>query len=252
MIDEENFANRGDAQYVREASEKSFKRLGLDYIDLYYVHRIDKDVPIEETVGAMKELVDAGKVKYLGLSECSSDTLRRAYAVHPIACVQIEYSPFSLDIEREEIGLLKTCRELGVAVVCYSPLGRGMLTGRYRCVEDLDDGSFLGMMPRFSKENFPKNLILVDQLSSIAKKKGCTTGQLTLAWVLAQGDDFIPIPGTSKIKNLDENAAAINVKLSKEEIEEIRQLCEKADVAGERYPPSMCAELYGDSAPKKS
>ncbi|CAF4233342.1 unnamed protein product, partial [Adineta steineri] len=133
---------RGDAEYVQQASEKSLKRLDLDYVDLYYVHRIDKTVPIEETVGAMKKLVDAGKVKYLGLSECSSDTLRRAYAVHPIACVQIEYSPFSLDIERNEIGLLKTCRELGVALVCYSPLGRGLFTGQYKSPDDFEEGDF--------------------------------------------------------------------------------------------------------------
>jgi len=199
----------------------------------------------------MKELVDAGKVKYLGLSECSSDTLRRAHAVHPIACVQIEYSPFSLDIEREEIGLLKTCRELGVAIVCYSPLGRGILGGQLKSPDDLEENDWRRRLPRFSKENFQKNLQLVDQLTALGKKKGCTPGQLTLAWILAQGDDFILIPGTSKIKNLEENAAAAEVKLSKEEIQEIRQACEQADVAGERYPEGMSASLYGDSAPKK-
>jgi aryl-alcohol dehydrogenase-like predicted oxidoreductase len=199
----------------------------------------------------MKELVDAGKVKYLGLSECSSDTLRRAYAVHPIACVQIEYSPFSLDIERDEIGLLKTCRELGVAIVCYSPLGRGMLTGQYKSADDFEEGDFRKSQPRFSKENFAKNLQLVNQLTTIANKKGCTPGQLTLAWILAQGDDFIPIPGTSKIKNLEENAAAAQIKLSKEEIQEIRQYVENADVAGERYSANLAASLFADSAPKK-
>jgi aryl-alcohol dehydrogenase-like predicted oxidoreductase len=199
----------------------------------------------------MKELVNAGKVKYLGLSECSSDTLRRAYAVHPIACVQIEYSPFSLDIEREEIGLLKTCRELGVAIVCYSPLGRGILTGQYKSPDDFEENDFRKFLPRFTKENFPKNLQLVDQLTALGKKKGCSPGQLTLAWILAQGDDFIPIPGTSKIKNLEENAAAAQIKLSKEEVQEIRQACEKADVVGERYPEAMSASLFADSAPKK-
>ncbi len=230
---------------------KVFKRLGFNSVGLYYVRRIDKTVPIEETVGALKELVDAGKVKYIGLSECSSDTLRRAYAVHPIACVQIEYSPFSLDIEREEIGLLKTCRELGVAIVCYSPLGRGMLTGQIRSLDDFEPTDFRRYAPRFSKENFPKNLELVDQLTAIAKKKNCTPGQLTLAWILAQGEDFIPIPGTTKIKNLEENAAAAQIKLSKEEVQEIRQACEKAAVAGERYPAEFSAGLFGDSAPKK-
>ncbi|CAF1311536.1 unnamed protein product [Adineta steineri] len=250
--DWKSFSIRGDAEYVRQASEKSLKRLGLDYIDLYYAHRIDKSVPIEETVGAMKELVDAGKVKYLGLSECSSDTLRRACAVHPIACVQIEYSPFSLDIERDEIGLLKTCRELGVAVVCYSPLGRGILGGQIKSPDDFEADDFRRMLPRFSKENFPKNLELVNQLTALAKQKGCTTGQLTLAWILAQGDDFIPIPGTSKIKNLEENAGATEIKLSKKEIQEIRDACEKADVQGERYPPMFTALASGDSAPKKN
>jgi len=199
----------------------------------------------------MKELVNAGKVKYLGLSECSSDTLRRAYAVHPIACVQIEYSPFSLDIEREEIGLLKTCRELGVAIVCYSPLGRGILTGQYKSPDDFEENDFRKFLPRFTKENFPKNLQLVDQLTALGKKKVCTPGQLTLAWILAQGDDFIPIPGTSKIKNLEENAGAAQIKLSKEEVEEIRQACGKADVVGGRYPEAVSTTLFADSAPKK-
>ncbi|CAF1400305.1 unnamed protein product [Adineta steineri] len=243
---------RGDAEYVHQANEKTLKRLGLDYVDLYYAHRIDKTVPIEETVGAMKELVDAGKVKYLGLSECSSDTLRRACAVHPIACVQIEYSPFSLDIERDEIGLLKTCRELGVAIVCYSPLGRGVLSGQIKSPDDLEEGDFRKMLPRFSKENFPKNLALVNQLTALAKEKDCTTGQLTLAWILAQGDDFIPIPGTSKIRNLEENAGAAQVKLSKEEVKNIRDACEKADIQGDRYPPQFSDHVFGDSAPKKN
>jgi len=251
FVKDGKFSVRGDAEYVREAIDRSLKRLGLDYVDLYYAHRIDKTVPIEETVGAMKELVDAGKVKYLGLSECSSDTLRRAYAVHPIACVQIEYSPFSLDIERDEIGLLKTCRELGVDIVCYSPLGRGMLTGQYKSPDDFEENDFRKSQPRFSKENFPKNLQLVDQLTALANKKGCTPGQLTLAWILAQGDDFIPIPGTSKIKNLEENAGAAQIKLSKEEIKEIREFCEQADVAGERYSANFTSSVFADSAPKK-
>ena len=202
-------------------------------------------------MGVMKELVQSGKVKYIGLSECSSDTLRRAYAVHPIAAVQIEYSPFSLEIEHVDIGLLKTCRELGVAIVCYSPLGRGMLTGQIKSRNDLDENDYRRHWPRFSEQNFAKNLKLVDTLASIAKKKGCTTGQLTLAWILAQGEDFIPIPGTTKIKNLEENAAAAQIKLSKEEVTEIRKACQAADTAGERYPASMTAHLFADSAPKK-
>jgi aryl-alcohol dehydrogenase-like predicted oxidoreductase len=250
--DWKTFSVRGDAQYVREAIAKSLKRLELDSVDLYYAHRIDKTVPIEETMGALKELVDAGKIKYIGLSECSSDTLRRAYAVHPVAAVQIEYSPFSLDIERDEIGLLKTCRELGVAVVCYSPLGRGLLTGQIKSPDDFEENDGRRRMPRFSKENFPKNFQLVDTLTVLAKKKNCTVGQLTLAWILAQGEDFIVIPGTTKIKNLDENAGAAQIKLSKEEEQEIRNACEKADVAGERYPEAMSINLFADSAPKKN
>ncbi|UJR18443.1 hypothetical protein I4U23_005348 [Adineta vaga] len=245
-------SSRGDAQYVREACEKSLKRLGIDSIDLYYVHRIDKNVPIEETMNALKELVKARKVKYIGLSECSSDTLRRAYAIHPIACVQVEYSPFSLDIESEPIGLLKTCRELDVAIVCYSPLGRGLLTGQIQNPDDLNTNDFRRRFPRFSKENFPKNLQLVNQLTAIAHKKGCTSSQLVLAWILAQGEDFIVIPGTGKTKNLEENIRAAQIKLNEEEIKEIRLACEKASVAGDRYPEMMHAELYADSAPKKN
>ena len=154
--DTKSYSIRGDAQYVHEACETSLKRLGIDSIDLYYVHRIDKTVPIEETMNALKELVEAGKIKYIGLSECSSDTLRRAYAVHPVACIQIEYSPFSLDIERDEIGVLKICRELGVAIVCYSPLGRGMLTGQVKSPDDFEENDFRRRMPRFFKENFSK------------------------------------------------------------------------------------------------
>ena len=203
-------------------------------------------------MGVLKELVEAGKIKYIGLSECSSETLRRAYAVHPIAAVQIEYSPFSLDIESEEIGLLKTCRELGVAIVCYSPLARGVLTGQIKSPDDFEANDFRHMMPRFSKENFPKNLELVDTLTAIAKRKNCTPGQLTLAWILAQGDDFFVIPGTTKVKNLEDNVGAAKVKLSKEEVQEIRSACEKASVAGERYPEAFSSALFGDSAPKKA
>ncbi|CAF1192511.1 unnamed protein product [Rotaria sordida] len=241
---------RGDAQYVHEACEKSLKRLGLNSIDLYYAHCIDKTVPIEETVGAMKELVNAGKVKYLGLSNCSSDTLRRAHVVHPIACIQIEYSPFSLDIERDEIGLLKTCRELGVAIVCYAPLSRGILGGKIKSLDDLEENDFRRRFPRFDKENLSKNLQLTETLAELARKKGCTPSQLTLAWILAQGDDFIPIPSTTKIKNLEENLAAVQIKLTEEELQEIRQVCENAEIAGESCPKNMSGFLFADSAPK--
>lgn len=246
-----NRDTRGDAQYVHDELNRSLQRLGLDYVDLYYVHRVDKKVPIEETMGALKELVVAGKIKHIGLSECSSDTLRRAHAVHPVAAVQIEYSPFSLEIEHESVGLLKTCRELGVAIVCYSPLGRGLLGGQLKSPDDFDEDDYRRRLPRFSKENFPKNLQLVETLSTLAKKKGCTTGQLTLAWILAQGEDFIVIPGTTKIANLEENVAAAQIKLNEEEQKEIRAACENADVAGERYPEVFRSVLFGDSAPKK-
>ncbi|CAF1419775.1 unnamed protein product [Adineta ricciae] len=228
------FSIRGDKQYVHEACAKSLSRLGLDTIDLYYVHRIDKTVPIEETMEALKELVHQGKIKYIGLSECSCETLRRAYAVHPVACVQIEYSPFSLDIERDEIGLLKTCRELGVTIVCYSPLGRGMLTGQIKSPDDFAADDFRRILPRSDC------------------KEGCTSGQLTLAWILAQGEDFIVIPGASKIKNLEENVAAVRVQLNKAELAEIREACKKADVIGDRYPAFAMDSLFSDSAPKKN
>ncbi|CAF0816221.1 unnamed protein product [Rotaria sp. Silwood1] len=248
---EGKFSVRGDAEYVRQAFERSLKRLDLDSVDLYYAHRIDKNVPIEETVSAMKELVQNGKVKYIGLSECSSDTIRRAHAVHPISCVQIEYSPFSLDIERDDIALLKTCRELGVAIICYSPLGRGLLTGQYQSPDDFEENDFRRSQPRFSKENFPKNLELVNYIKELAKKKNCTPGQLTLSWILAQGDDFIPIPGTTKIKNLEENIAAVHIHLTDQEVKEIREACAKANIVGERYSKQFCSNLYGDSAPMK-
>lgn len=188
-----------------------------------------------------------GKIKYLGLSEVSSISLRRAHAVHPISAVQIEYSPFATDIEFPDIGLLKTCRELGVTIVAYSPLGRGMLTGAYKSPADFEEGDFRTFAPRFSAENFPKNLQLVDHINEIAKKKGCTAGQLTLAWLLAQGPDIIPIPGTKKIKYLEENVAALNVKLASSENKEIRKAVEDAQVHGERYPEEMNGALFADS-----
>lgn len=178
---------KSNREYVPEACAKSLKRLGLPYVDLYYCHRLNADTPVEETVEAMAKLKQEGKIKYLGLSECSSESLRRACKVHHIDAVQIEYSPFSLDIESEQIGLLKTCRELGVAVVAYSPIGRGMITGAIKSPDDFEDGDFRKMAPRFSKENFPKNLELVDGMKKLADKKGCTPSQLTLAWLLAQG-----------------------------------------------------------------
>lgn len=255
---------RGDPAYVKQACAASLERLGVDYIDLYYQHRVDPNVPIEETVKAMAELKKEGKIKYLGLSECSAKTLRRAHAVHPIAAAQMEFSPFALEIESDQTEFLKTARELGVKIVAYSPLGRGFLTHTIKSRDDLDPSDTRANHPRFSEENFPENLKLVETLSSMAAKKGCTAGQLVLAWVLAQGkldlidyarkayhrlgDDFLPIPGTKRVKYLEENAKAVDVKLSAEEVKAIRNACEKVGGGkGARYPPAMMAKCFGDS-----
>jgi len=235
---------------VKSAAELSLKKLGVDFIDLYYLHRADREVPIEETVGAMAELVKQGKVRYIGLSEISADTLRRAHAVHPIAAVQVEYSPFCLGIESEEIGLLKACRELGVAIVCYSPLGRGILTGAYKSPDDIPEDDLRRILPKYSKENFPQVLKFVDDIHEVGKKHDITPGQVTLAWLLAQGNDVIPIPGTKKIKYLKENLAAAKVKLSDKEVEEIREMAEKADATlGARYPPQYMEFSFIDTPP---
>ncbi|CAF1287719.1 unnamed protein product [Adineta steineri] len=247
-----SYSVRGDAEYIHQAIESSLSRLQVPYIDLYYVHRIDPKVPIEETMTALKELVQQGKIKYIGLSECSSDTIRRAYAIHPISAVQIEYSPFSLDIEKEEIGVLKTCRQFGIAIVCYSPLGRGMLTGQYKSPDDFETNDSRRLFPRFSKENFPKNLQLVETFKKLAAKKVYTSGQLSLALILAQGEDFFVIPGTTKIKNLEENVGAAEIELTQEEIEQLRQACQHADIGGDRYPEIFNLYPFGNSAPLKN
>jgi len=239
---------KGDAAYVKSACAASLERLGIDTIDLYYQHRVDSNTPIEETVTAMAELKKEGKIRYLGLSECSERTLRRAHAVHPIAAVQLEYSPFALEIESDQTNLLKAARELGVKIVAYSPLGRGFLTNTIKSRADFDENDTRASHPRFSEEHFGENLKLVETLSKIAEKKGVTTGQLVLAWVSAQGEDFIPIPGTKKIKYLEENAKAAEITLSKEEEQEIRAEIEKVGGGkGERYPPAMMAKCFGDS-----
>jgi len=227
--------------------EESKAVLGIKTIDLYYCHRVDKKTPIEKTVEAMVELKNEGKIKYLGLSEVSSDTLRRACKVHHIAAVQIEYSPFAIDIEQPQIALLETCRELGVAVVAYSPLGRGMMTGAYKSRSDFEEGDFRSFAPRFSEENFPKNFKLVENISKLAEKKGCTPGQLTLAWLLKQGEDVIPIPGTKKIKYLEENLGALKVELSSDEEKEFRNYVEAVEVHGTRYPEAMVGYLFADT-----
>ncbi|RDW74179.1 aldo-keto reductase yakc [Coleophoma crateriformis] len=239
---------RGDAPFVKEACAASLARLGVECIDLYYQHRVDTNTPIEETVQAMAELKKEGKIRYLGLSECSERTLRRAHAVHPIAAVQLEYSPFALEIESDQTNLLKAARELGVKIVAYSPLGRGFLTNTIKSRDDFDPKDTRVSHPRFSEEHFGENLKLVETLSGLAKKKGVTPSQLVLAWVLAQGEDFIPIPGTKRVKYLEENAKAVDVKLSKEEELEIRKEIEKVGGGkGERYPPAMLSKCFGDS-----
>ncbi|KAL1916699.1 uncharacterized protein VTP21DRAFT_5403 [Calcarisporiella thermophila] len=224
----------GTPEYVKKACQASLERLGVDYIDLYYQHRVDPDTPIEETVKAMAELVKEGKVRYLGLSECSAETLRRAHKVHPIAAVQVEYSPWETSIETN--GLLDACRELGVTVVAYSPLGRGFLTGNITGLEQLDDNDRRrAAYPRFQEENIKENLKLAEIIQQLAKKKNCTAAQLCIAWVLAQGEDIIPIPGTKRINRLEENAAAANVTLSQEELAELRSLVNEVGVSGTRY-----------------
>ncbi len=223
----------GKPEYVKNACDASLRRLGVDHIDLYYQHRVDPEVPIEETVGAMKELVEAGKVKYLGLSEAGAGTIRRGHSVHPISALQSEYSLFSRDVEDE---ILPAVRELGIGFVAYSPLGRGFLTGRWKSVSDLPEGDTrVGRYPRFEEENFRKNLELVERVKEIAAEKDVTPGQLALAWVLARGDDVVPIPGTKRRKYLEENAAAANLELDDENLRRIEEAAPRGSVAGERY-----------------
>ena len=226
----------GLPEYVRESCDASLKRLGVERIDLYYQHRVDPSVPIEETVGAMGELVKAGKVRYLGLSEASASTIRRAHKVHPIAALQTEYSLWSRDPEDE---ILATTRELGIAFVAYSPLGRGFLTGQIKRFEDFAPDDYRRNSPRFQGENFQKNLDLVRRVEAIAKEKKCTPGQLALAWLLAQGEDIIPIPGTKRRKYLEENAGALEVKLSAEDLRRIAEVASRGAAAGLRYPEQM-------------
>ena len=238
---------RSDPEYVKQACEKSLKRLGVSKIDLSYCHRVDMKTPIEQTVQAMAQLKKEGKIGAIGLSEISANTLRRACKVHHIDAVQLEYSPFALDIESPEIALLKTGRELGVAVVAYSPLGRGFLTGQIKSPDDFEDGDFRKFAPRYSKSNFPKNLELVDKLQAFSIKKDCTPGQLSLAWLLMQGDDIIPIPGTKKVKYLEENVGALKVHLTEAEANEIRKDIAGVVIEGNRYPPFFATYSFADT-----
>jgi aryl-alcohol dehydrogenase-like predicted oxidoreductase len=222
----------GRPAYVQQACEASLNRLGVSHIDLYYQHRVDPSVPIEETVGAMKALVQAGKVRFLGLSEAKPDTIRRAHAVHPITALQTEYSLWSRDPDDE---ILPALRTLGIGLVPYSPLGRGFLTGHIRTVDDLEPGDFRRTSPRFQGENFQKNLVLVDRVTAMARQKGCTPAQLALAWLLAQGEEIVPIPGTKTRPRLEENAGAVQVRLSPEDIQAIDRIASPGVAAGDRY-----------------
>ena len=223
----------GRPEYVRKCCDESLRRLGVDVIDLYYQHRVDTETPIEETVGAMAELVRAGKVRHLGLSEAAPRTIRRAHATHPIAALQTEYSLWSRDPEDE---ILPTTRELGIGFVAYSPLGRGFLTGRFRSVDDFAPDDYRRRSPRFQPENFAQNLELVHHVEELARAKGVTPSQLALAWVLHRGDDIVPIPGTKHVRYLEENAAARDVTLSEDEMRQIDAIAPQGVAAGERYP----------------
>jgi len=230
----------GSPEYVHKACDASLKRLGVDHIDLYYQHRVDTKVPIEETVGAMAELVKEGKVRYLGLSEAAPATIRRAHAVHSIAALQTEYSLWMRDVEDE---ILPTCRELGIGFVAYSPLGRGFLTGRFRRFEDLPADDYRRNQPRFQGANFQKNLDLVAHLEQVAQQKRCTPSQLALAWLLAQGKDVVPIPGTKRVQYLEENVGALDVTLTPEDLRRIDAIAPQGVAAGQRYPEGGMATV---------
>jgi len=230
----------GRPEYVRQACEGSLRRLGVDHIDLYYQHRVDAEVPIEETVGAMGRLVEEGKVRFLGLSEAGAGTIRRAHAVHPITALQSEYSLWSRDIEDD---IIPTLRELGIGLVAYSPLGRGFLTGRFTSPDDFAPDDFRRGSPRFQGENFAKNLELVKHVEQLAEAKGCTASQLALAWVMARGADIVPIPGTKRRKYLDENVGATEVTLTPDDLAKIEEIAPQGVAAGTRYPEAAMAAI---------
>lgn len=223
----------GRPEYVKQACEASLRRLGVDYIDLYYQHRVDPKTPIEETVGAMADLVKEGKVRYLGLSEAAPQTIQRAHSIHPITAVQTEYSLWSRDVEDE---ILPVCRELGIGFVPYSPLGRGFLTGQIQKFDDLAEDDYRRYSPRFQGENFQRNLDLVNKIKEIANEKNCKPSQLALAWLLAQGEDIVPIPGTKRIHYLDENIGALSIDLTESDLARINEVAPRGAAAGERYP----------------
>jgi len=236
----ERLGVRGDPEYVRSACEGSLRRLGVDHIDLYYQHRVDRNVPIEETVGAMAELVRQGKVRHLGLSEASAETIRRAHAIHPITALQSEYSLWTRELEER---ILPTTRELGIGLVAYSPLGRGFLSGRFRSPEDIPEGDFRRHNPRFQGENFKRNLTIVERVREIAQEKGVTPAQLALAWVHHRGEDVVPIPGTKRRAYLEENVRATEIELSEEEQRRLDEAAPPGQTAGDRYPDMSTVEV---------
>ncbi|XP_057852788.2 probable aldo-keto reductase 2 [Cryptomeria japonica] len=240
---------RGDPAYVRASCEGSLKRLDVDCIDLYFQHRIDTKVPIEVTIGEMKKLVEEGKVKYIGLSEASASTIRRAHAVHPITAVEIEWSLWSRDVEEE---IIPTCRELGIGIVPYSPLGRGFFSSGAKLVESLANNDYRKSFPRFTGENLEKNKIIFENISAFASSKGCTPGQLALAWVQHQGNDVAPIPGTTKIKNFEENIGALSVKLTSEEMKELEAIVSSGGVHGDRYADMDFTWMKSETPPLSS
>ncbi|CAL5394908.1 unnamed protein product [Camellia sinensis] len=240
---------RGDPGYVRAACEASLKRLDMDCIDLYYQHRIDTRVPVEITMGELKKLVEEGKIKYIGLSEASPSTIRRAHAVHPITAIQLEWSLWTRDVEEE---IVPTCRELGIGIVVYSPLGRGFLSSGPKLVENFANEDFRQHLPRFQPENMEHNKKMFEQVNEIAEKKGCTPGQLALAWVHHQGSDVCPIPGTTKITNLDQNIGALSVKLTPEEMAELESIASADAVKGDRYGEGLTTWKNSDTPPLSS
>jgi aryl-alcohol dehydrogenase-like predicted oxidoreductase len=235
----ERLGVRGNPEYVHQACDASLRRLGVDHIDLYYQHRVDPKVPIEETVGAMGELVEQGKVRFLGLSEAAPETLRRAHDVHPISALQTEYSLWTRDVENT---ILPTVRELGIGFVAYSPLGRGFLSGRFTSPDDIPEGDFRRANPRFQGENFERNMRIVERVREIAEEKGGTPAQLALAWVLAQGDDVVPIPGTKRRRYLEENIAATEIDLDEEDLRRLDEAAPPGETAGDRYPDMSTVE----------
>ncbi|XP_010475965.1 PREDICTED: probable aldo-keto reductase 1 isoform X2 [Camelina sativa] len=249
LYEDEKWVYRGDPAYVRAACEASLRRLGVSCIDLYYQHRIDTTVPIEVTIGELKKLVEEGKIKYIGLSEASASTIRRAHAVHPLTAVQLEWSLWSRDVEED---IIPTCRELGIGIVAYSPLGRGFFAAGPKFIENMDNGDYRKGLPRFQQENLDHNKILYEKVNAMAEKKSCTPAQLALAWVHHQGNDVCPIPGTSKIKNLNQNIGALSVELTIEEMAELEAMGRPGSVKGERSDTNIVTYKNSETPPLSS